>query len=123
MVDGQLLPAGYIVHQVIENKHGESGPAVGVVLGLPWHPLDFVKEARKFDHPCAAPAVDDDTLAAIFEVLTKGTEQIKKTRNDKLNFWKRRKKTFRETEERLKKSMHPNVRHHLRDKDLLFLGG
>ena len=117
-VENQQLPAGYKVHKLIKGG-GEGACAIGVVMGRPWTPEEFMAVAKGLHHPYEAIAVDDDILRAIFNVVTTSTSATSQRRKDRLAKWRRRAEELVEAERLLKENMHPDVEAHLREKPLL----
>ena len=110
---GRLFPYGTrILHHFPSNPRGESGDeeeagqSRTVTFGIPMTPPEAVRRARELQHPFDTSfQMPDHVLDAMFQVLTKGSEAVRKERVERLRWLKMRAKQLEVRESDLHASL------------------
>ena len=99
-----------------------SKSAKSVVFGIPMTPNEAVKRAQQLQHPFdTAFQTPDHVIDGVFQVLTKGTEEMHQERFRRLKWMKKRVEELEGQEQELHANMEPKVAEVLAPKKLLFL--
>ena len=121
----RVFPEGTrILHHLPSNEgevHGD-GASRSVVFGIPMTPMEAVRRAQQLQHPFdTAFQTPDHVVDSMFQVLTKGTEEMHKERVRRLKWMKQRVEELETQEQELHANMEAKVAEVLAPKKLLLL--
>ena len=121
----RVFPEGTrIVHHLPSNEgedHGD-GASRSVIFGIPMTPMEAVRRAQQLQHPFdTAFQTPDHVIDSMFQVLTKGTQEVHEERVRRLKWLKQRVQELETQEQELHANMETKVAEVLAPKKLLAL--